>query len=604
MKIHEITHRKYNLLSPDWTKWRLAYEGGSAFINRFLKKYSTREEKDEFALRKETTYNPAFAASAINDVKNSIYCRMVDIIRIGGPKTYQVACKGQEGGIDNVGSSMDTFLGQKILPELLVMSRVGVFVDKPPLKGDTLIDSKGLKPYLYYYKAEDIRSWLIDHENKLISVLLRDTIETYDKETGLPDGEATRFRRLWIDDEGFVRIQFYDETGNSIDLNNNPSEGYGIQLALREIPFIIAEISESLMKDIADYQIGLLNLASSNLAYGLKANFPFYTEQYDPRAENIYARPGEFESPNTGEEGCVSFIDSTTGERITTPVAGDPEGTQSNARAGNDKEIKVGAGSGRRYPKGVERPDFIHPSSEPLKAALELKKDMQDDIRMILNTSVANLSPGYSSAASKEYDSKGLEAGLSYIGLELQGLERRIAHIWVLYEGGEEPTITYPKRYSLKNQKERNEEADSLTKQRNQVTSRTAKREFNKQIAHVLLGDKIPHATLITIEAEIDKAEYTESDPEIIAKDVEIGLVDLVTASTARGYEGQKHVDLAAAEHAERAARIAKAQSEAANAARGVNDLSIDKDGSKEKDKSKDTTLDKKVTDKTRGEGK
>lgn len=599
MKIHEITHPKYNIFHNDWMKWRYAYEGGSPFINHYLQKYSVREDKDEFALRRSTTYNPAFAASAIDDVKNSIYCRMTDITRVGGPDNYQSACKGQNNGVDNAGSSMDTFLGQKILPELLVLAKVGVFIDKPPIEGDTLIDSLGIKPYLYYYKAEDIRSWLIDQNNRLSSVLLRDCVEKYDTVTGLPDGELTRYRRLWIDDDGFVRIQFYDETGGIINLSGNPSENFFIQLQLREIPFVISEITFSLMKDIADYQIGLLNLASSNLAYGLKANFPFYTEQYDPRAENVYARPGEFETPEN--DGCITLINGATGETITTPVAGISEATQSSARTGNDKEIKVGSSSGRRYPKDVDRPGFIHPSSEPLEAALKLKKDMQDDIRLILNTSVANLSPGYSSAASKEYDSKGLEAGLSYIGLELQALERRIAHIWCLYEGGKEPTITYPKRYSLKSQKERNEEADSLAKQRNQVNSRKAKREFNKQIANVLLGDKIPHATMMEIEREIDNAKYTESDPEIIAKDVEIGVVDLTTASEARGYEGKAAVEAAASEHAERAARIAKAQSDAANAARGVKDLSVKNDGGKEKDKSKDTTLDPIVKRKIRG---
>jgi hypothetical protein len=50
------------------------------------------------------------------------------------------------------------------------------------------------------------------------------------------------------------------------------------------------------MEDIADYQIALMNLESSDINYMLKSNFPFYVEQYDPRAEMNFGRPAPDQS--------------------------------------------------------------------------------------------------------------------------------------------------------------------------------------------------------------------------------------------------------------------------------------------------------------------
>ena len=82
------------------------------------------------------------------------------------------------------------------------------------------------------------------------------------------------------------------------------------------------------------------------------------------------------------------------------------------------------------------------------------------------------------------------------------------------------------------------------------------------------------------------------SDAKDISLDVQAGIVDLVTAANSRGYDGEKVVEQAKKDHAERAARIAKAQTDAAASARGVNDLSTTQDGSKiEKQAAQDQTL-------------
>src|SRR5690606_20232795 len=113
-----------------------------------------------------------------------------------------------------------------------------------------------------------------------------------------------------------------------------------------------------------------------------------------------------------------------------------------------DSDIKVGVSVGRAYALGTERPGFIHPSSEPLKASMELQRKLERDTRELVNLAVAQL--GQQSAESKQMDPAGLEAGLSFIGLVLENGERKIASHWASYENSKPATIKYPDRYSLK----------------------------------------------------------------------------------------------------------------------------------------------------------
>src|SRR5581483_6783238 len=159
--IQDIQHPKYSLKIREWYKWRLSWQTGPQYIEQYLKPFSKREGAEEFQARKQMTYIPAFAKASVKEVVDSIYQRMIDVTRVGGDDTYQKACEGTDGGVDLMGNSMNTFIGQKILPELLTMGVVGVYVDMPKVDAQTQADllDKNARPYVYLYEAEDIRSW-------------------------------------------------------------------------------------------------------------------------------------------------------------------------------------------------------------------------------------------------------------------------------------------------------------------------------------------------------------------------------------------------------------------------------------------------------------
>ena len=381
-------------------------------------------------------------------------------------------------------------------------------------------------------------------------------------------------------------LQFYDLDGQIVGPDGTPGVG-PIQLELRQIPFVLLDIGDSLLKDVCYHQIALLNLVSSDVNYALKANFPFYVEQRDLRATGSHLK-----------QAATADGTATTG-----------------GQAGADTDVKVGVTQGRAYDKGMQPPQFINPSSEPLTASLALQAKLEDDIRKLINLAVASLGVK-ASAESKQMDNQGLEAGLSHIGLVLESAERQVTEHWAAYEHREIskrqiPTIKYPDRYSLKTDADRIVEAGKLSELMFAVPGRKVKREIAKLVVSALLSGKVDVATIEEIETEIDGVKYTTSDPKIIVAASTAGLVGDQTASVALGFEDGEF-QVARADHLARILRIAAAQSSVGNrgtgdpAARGVPDLSANpgQAGADEKLLSRQTDLKGSTAVPVRGAGK
>jgi len=586
MNITDFRLPGYLASMDDWDKWRYTYEGGETFRTQYLEEFSSREDRKSFLARRSITPVPAFAKSAINDIRNSLYQPMTDIVRRDGSDRYQTAIAGKDMGVDRRGSSMNAFIGQKVLEELLVMGRVGIFIDAPTVTTQaTLADVEGFRPFLYAYKIEDILSYACtDPENpaEFKSLLLQDTVLTYDKASGLPKSEQTRYRHLWLGDDGFVKIQFYNVDKNPVDRNDNTAGPTTLQL--RRIPFVMVDIGGSLLKDVCEYQIALLNLVSSDVSYALLANFPFYTEQKDMRKGGGHLKQ-----------------------------AANPDGTATAGGQGaHDNEIKTGVAQGRAYDREMDRPGFIHPSSEPLNASMALQDRLEEGIRKLVNLAVKTLA-SRQSGESKAMDNQGLEAGLSYIGLKLESAERQITEHWAAYETTETKkrkiaTIKYPDRYSLKSDGERVEEATKLSKVIINTPSKVARKELWKTLVTNLLGGKVNPDQLSAIMKEIDKAKFTTSDPEVIIKAKDAGLVGAQLASQALGFPDDEYLQ-AEKDYLARLTVLAKQQgldkAPVNPASRGVVDLDDNpQSGKDEKETSRDTTFQDSTKDRTRGPGK
>jgi len=581
-----MRHPQYTASSLDWATWRSIWEGGDDFVWTHLQKTSGRESQSDYESRRSITPVPGFAKAAITDIKNAVFHRMGDIVRRGGSETYQRAVKGFKGGVDRQGASMNHYLGTQIIPEMLLMGKVGIFVDNLAPSGPTLADAAEATPYVYTYRCEDILSWNMSKpgsESDFSAVLLRDWVTGYDSAYAgieLPSETSERLRLVWIDVDGFVNYQLFDADGSiQTGLPN------GVKTTMRRIPFVLADVGDSLMRDIAKHQIALLNLGSTDVAYALKANFPFYTEQQDGRA---------------------------IGSHLKNSVMEDGTASAGGQKAGQS-EVKVGAIDGRVYDIQAERPGFINPSAEPLRVSMELQRKLEDDIRKLVNLSVVALGSSRASGDARSFDNQGLEAGLAYIGLVLETTERKVADHWAMYEGNDKRdnvVISYPDRYTLKTANDRIEEAEKLTALMFSIPGNEVKKELSKDAVASLLGARIGPEVLTKIYNEIDSASFSTSDPEVIRLAKEEGLASDITLSNALGFDGEKEIPQAKKDHAERVKVLAEAQAAgkpqpAAGddnpAARGLKDLAPDNKGAAAEKKN---STDAAGRVQTRGKGK
>jgi len=531
--IINIRHPHYNRDALDWEFWRDTFEGGEYYRDHYLVKFSNRETDTEFVERRELTPIPTFAKSAILDVRNNIYQRLVGVTRVGGSRQYRDAVEGRQGGVDGEGSTMDSFIGKDVLTELLLMGRVGVYVDAMPPLGETLADAT-FPPYLTYYRIEDILSYSMAPRGKggeFQSVLLRDWNVTVQNEMGhgvlLPNGTEVGYRLVWKDDAGVVWYKLFDKEGNLKIMPDSIEDG-AVRTNLKRVPFVMFDIGESLMKDVASYQRSLLNLASNDVYYALRSNSPFLTIQRDHYA---------------------------SGDHLKRPS--DAEGAEGHAE-------EVGGGKGRYYGIGEDRPGFIAPPTDPLEASMRLQEKLEDNIRHLINLSVANKAGSRTeSAESKKVSQSGLEAGLSFIGLVLEAGEKMIAQVWSEYESVTRPnpaTVHYPDRYTLKSDEERLEEADSTLKLVERMPTQELKRVAAKMIVDTLVGGKLPQDQIDQIRRKIDTNPYILSDPQVTMQAHKAGLVDDITASEALGYDAEKVVEQAKKDRAERLAATIIAQ--------------------------------------------
>lgn len=544
-------HPNHNTYFHEMTKWRICFNGGEVFRDEYLQRILARETEPDFQVRKSMTPVPGFASEGIIEIRDSIFQHFPQIRRLGGPKSYHEAVNGISNGVDLLGQSMNAFMGNEALIELLLMGKVGIFVDKPPLRGPTLADNKGRRPYVYMYNRENIINWSYDQTdepNEFQSVMLANLEYTYDPKTRFPTGEDLCYRHIYKEN-GSVFLMKYTSTYKEM--------GPPTQLNIKRIPFVLMELNDSLMRRVADHQISLLNMGSLDVNFFTKINFPMYVEAKGPNAEN------------------------------------------------SEQTIVVGPSKGRRY-NGRIPPSFIAPSSASIDASIKKQEQLKDEIRDLLALGLAQAKTvsGKSSDGNKS-NGRGLESGLSHIGLTLQQGEQQIASYWSEYENSKDiPSVFYPLVYQTKTDSERIDEAKGLAQLIDKTPSKTYQKSVAKKLARSLLFGEISSSTLDTIEDEIDRAAIVQSDSETLDRDVAGGLIDPDGASQARGYPAGS-AEKAQEAQAKRLAIIAISQAKAGGAgaaanvtndddlpnaqARGVPDLSANADDSNdEKVASKD----------------
>lgn len=530
--IVDARHPVYSQEAAIWKKWRLCYVGSDEFREAYLYKYSKREEADDFSNRKRITYIPGHSRAVINIIRNGLAVRLPDVVRKGSEDYLQA----MSTDVDGCKSSMTTFIALDITPLLLVQGKRFVVVDAPPTKeGTTKAEDLGA-PYLYTVDAEDVLSWSYRDEGGFKAILIRLSRDIEDEETGLVTETQVifRFMRYLEQGEEFkgecgasftgpgVLVQTLDENGKLLKDSNDESCQF---LEIEAIPVAEFSLVASLMAEIADHQIALLNLASTDMDFVWRGNFPLYTEQQPKKTGSIRPR-------GTKRRRADEDTDSED------PLSGADPGTGRNST-----QRRAGVGKGIGYAEGMERPNFIAPATANLTVSMQKQESIAKEIRVLVDLALVSLSVRAveQSGKSKEADRIGEEAGLAYIGQALETGEREVAKYWHMMSGeeGVEIEVKYPESYSIATPSERREAASQLRALHSTVRSETFQKIMDKRIAEILLKGITDPDQIVAVLKEIEDQAFLDDDKEraaVIQKDVAVKILSRASAAGLRGY--------------------------------------------------------------------
>ncbi len=539
-RIIDLTHPEYSIMKADWIKFRLTYEGGRSFLDEFLRRYSKAEEKEDFEARKDISYVPAYAKRVINVIRNALAVKMPEVTRKGDQKYVEI----MNTNVDTFKSSMSSFMALKVVPLLLAQGKRFLIVDAPPAppQGATLAEDSGT-PFIFAVDAEDVQSWRYSDDGKLLSALISFMEEVVDPETGLVIGTEKRYKLYKLgeieDGNGAftpgIEVTTYDKESKPLRIE--------VIRNLVRLPIIELRLIDSLLTDISDMQIALMNLTSTDMSFLYRSNFPIYTEQQE--AGRMHLKPVGSKN-RTKQNNPSQTVDTDFDDEFTQ--------TKGRKAQGNNR--------GRLYLKGLDRPDFIAPPVSSVEISLRKQESLIQDITVMADLALTSLSVKAleQSGKSKDADRIGEEAGLAYIATVLEGAERELGEIIHMFLGStEESDVHYPTGYTIRTNQERLQEADALRKLRGAVNSPTYYRCVSKRIVQISLKQVCSNEELEIIEAEIDSRPYTDEDidrAKVIQADVTTRILDRETAAQLRGYDEETLVKIAAEDEIEAQALV------------------------------------------------
>ncbi len=544
--IQQLQHPDYSSANSVWRTYREVMWAADKYITEHLVKLSGVEDTADYNLRAELTEYNAIVKRGVTRLINALSVRFPEIERANLTAMLLDVEDGANGGVDLKSSSLSAFM-INLLEDLLITSRVAVFVDRAKFNGTiTRAEESNFPIYLYKYTAESIWNWAYDEtDNTLTAVLLLDTVDTID-DKGLTSGSENQWRLLRRDRENGIVIEtIYNSDQQIIDGPNI--------LDIPEIPLVIIDLNHSIVEDVYLHQRQAVNLASLEMQFCVNHTISLYVEQSDLAAEWALSA-----AMKVNADGEVVEPDSS-----------------------HEEEVRVGNVKGRRYGVGMERPSFISPDPDILRAVMEKRKRVEEDAQKLLQQAVASLTVTRSSAESKRMDDTDFSTGLVSICNALEEAEKEIIRMWAMYEQGADglkidPVVKYPGRFDVHDDSQRKDEL-TLT---GQMIDTTPSSEWRKILLTRMV--RLYHRNGLNKDVEDKIINEIEGLPAVvldsskIIEDHKAGLVGDKLASTLRGYP-ENESEQAAKDHAERAVRILSAQMGVADAgARGVPELDPD----------------------------
>lgn len=256
--IRNQTHSDYDTHLPTWRKCRDARAGEDHVKARgvvYLPKLDGQTDDQYNAYKLRGRFFNAFAKTIDGHI--GLATRKETIVE--APDTMDDLLDN----VDKKGSGMADHI-KTAMREVLEVNRAGTLIEYDKVEeGATQAQAAGARPYLVLYKAEHIRDWEYDDNNKLVYVLLRERIPR--RGNRVIGGKEFRYRECEIVEGIYTQTVWEDGESDPIEIIQ-PTLNFE---TLDMIPFVIHQ-SDFEQRIAEPPLIDLVNLCFSH--YRLKAD--------------------------------------------------------------------------------------------------------------------------------------------------------------------------------------------------------------------------------------------------------------------------------------------------------------------------------------------
>lgn len=335
-----ITHPLYSQQLDAWTEYRLCYEGGAPYLERYLARH-TKERQVDFEARLSRAIHPNHTRSVIDTYAAHLYREPI-------PRTSTVATlDALWADMDLLATPADEFY-ERAAQLVQRGGRVAVVVDRlDPDGGQALTRAQeraaGRRPYAYLVSTEDIIDWRVDRRGQLIWVAIRERVDLEREPLSLSSEQPAEHVRIWTRDSWELVELVKGEDGAwqklKIDEGTHPCGRVPVAFAFWGARMGVEPVAQGALTDLAPMNRRLTNLVS------------LIDEQIYQHVFSILAVPRStwdaLEQVNWSVSGTLPFHD----EVKATPYYLSPDVGQISAiRAEIDKteaQIRILSGMGR-----------------------------------------------------------------------------------------------------------------------------------------------------------------------------------------------------------------------------------------------------------------
>ncbi|MFB6374587.1 MAG: hypothetical protein ABEN55_16030 [Bradymonadaceae bacterium] len=302
------THPIYDDYAADWRTYRLSYEGGDDYLDRYL--YQHEKEKDEyFRDRRRRAYYPNHCRAIVDTYAAHLFRESI-------PRSTESDSEILQTFWDNTdlkGNDADAFY-EHAAQEVQIGGRVAIVVDRWDPDGGAAVSraqerAAGRRPYAYLATAEDIVDWDVDRLGRLNWVKIREARNVQRSWAEEHPGTAYQYR-VWTDDEWVLLQEVESEDDDEetkevvVDRGSHPVGEPPVTFVFWGYRDGVQPVSESALKDIAPMNIRLTNHAS------------LIDEQIYAHVFNILATPestyDQLEGINWSVSGAIPYDDEVS----------------------------------------------------------------------------------------------------------------------------------------------------------------------------------------------------------------------------------------------------------------------------------------------------